>query len=1167
MKRADGTRVASALRRGMPWAAIAGVALALLTVVFQTPSLYSIGLGLGRDLEIQFIATGSPGETSGLRVGDRLVSVGEYAVHTRNRLRYVARMYRTGDVMEVTAERPGGERYVVQVPLDQHPMQARRALQLFTVGMAFLSVGSLVYVLGPRREEAVVFLIASLAVACSYGLANANHPWLGVLESLAFVVPSATIHFFLIFPFRRHWATRGWVKALLYLPGASLLLFVTLQMLGLVKADVLYVGQNAPTAVVIGAVAGLGILVLSVRRAREPLVRQQIKWIAWGIGVAAALNGLYLLVRGVGLAPGLWALDLANWAVLIVPMSMAFSVLRYRLFDVDTVISQSAVYLIVGAVAFLAYYLVVQLLAMLGTGVTLATPAAVAALVMMLAVLLAPLHRSVNTLVDRVMHAPYPTYRQTYEVLSREMARSLDVDHLLQTMLQHLSSLTRCDRIQVYLRGTRREAYSCAAYLGRVYDGASIAPDHALPHILQTADEVICMPDASDAVHAEPQLAVAKRHLWREALVLCVPLRIERTLIGWVGFGLKERGGLYPRDERERLASLADQCGVAIQNALTYRESEGRARQLALLNRMGSTLTSTLDLDELLKRFLMAVMEVFAVDAGSLLLLDEGSGELLFRVALGSTAEQLVGKHLPSGIRSIAGYVVQTNEPFLSNEVGRERQWYSGIDTMTGTTTRQMVAVPIAHRGGVIGVVEMMNRRDRAPFTEEDVDLLVALAAQAAIVIENARLYSSTDEALQQRVEELSTMQSIDRQLNATLDFDLVMDRTLQWSIQIARASAGFVGLIVEEDLEKRMWIAASRGYPASLVQYRAQLWSLDRGIVGRVARTAKAERIGDVSQNPDYFEQRPSTRSELAVPVVREGQVIGVINLESDEAEAFGDQEEAFAMRLADHAAIAIENARLYEQLRQANQSKSEFVDTVAHELKAPMTIIKGYAELIQLTLSKQLVEQDMRLLEVIMTNVEQMELLINDLLELARLESGSLRLWREPAHLRILLGDVMASFRHAIDEQELDVSWTVPRGLPPVDADPARLSQVLTNLVSNAVKYSRRGGKIEVVAEACASNRGDGASEQDGTWVRCTVRDTGVGISADDQAKIFQRFFRANHPLVRKQPGTGLGLSITKALVEMHGGRVGFESALGEGSTFWFTVPTADRGLESAP
>jgi signal transduction histidine kinase len=1158
--RAAGTRTALAVRRGLPWLAIAGTALALLTVVFQTPTLYSMGLGLDRGLEVRFVSPGSPAEAAGLAVGDRLVSVGQRPVYTRNRFRFAGRTYRRGDVMEVGVERPGGERYAAQVLLDQHPMQPVRSLQLFTVGLAFLSVGSLVYGFGPGREEAFAFLVASLAVACSYGLANANRPWLGLLENLAFCAPSAIVHLFLIFPFRRDWGTRGWFKALLYMPGLLLFLFVTLQMLGIIRADVLPVWQCAPTSVVIGAVTGLAILVFSISRAREPLVRQQIKWIAWGIGVAATLNGLYLLAKLVGFSPGLQSLDIANWAVLIVPVSLAFSILRYRLFDIDTVINQSAVYLIVASIAFLAYYLVVQLLATLGLGITLTSPTAVSGLVMLLAVLLAPLHRSVNAVVDRVMYARHPSYRQTFEVLPREMARSLDVDHLLETMLQRLSPVTRCDRIQVYLREPRRDHYSRVASLGRVHDVASVPLDHPLSQVLQTVDEVLCMPDASDAVRAEAQLAAAKRHLWREALVLCVPMRIHGTLLGWVGFGLKRQGGLYPHDERQRLASLADQCGVAIQNALTYRESEDRARQLALLNRMGGTLTSTLDLDQLLERFLMAVMEVFSVENGSLLLLDEESSRLVFRVALGSMAEQLVGRHLPSGIRSIAGYVVQTGKPFLSNDVGREPEWYPRIDTMTGTTTRQMIAVPIAHRGGVIGVIEIMNRRDRAPFTDEDVGLLVALTAQAAIVIENARLYSSTDEALRQRVEELSTMQQIDRLLNATLDFDLVMDRTLQWSMRVTRASAGSVGLVVEEGSEQRMRVAASRGYPTSLQQHRKHLWSLDRGIVGRVARTRKPERVADVSRTPDYHDQRPSTRSELAVPVLREERVIGVINLESDEVGAFGEQDEALAMRLADHAAIAIENARLYEQIRQANESKSEFVDTISHELKAPMTIIKGYAELVQLTLAERLSEQDLRLLEIIMANVEQMESLINDLLELARLESGSLRLRREPTLLRAVLGEVMAGFRHALDEQELAVSWTVPRDLPPVDADPARLSQILTNLVSNAVKYSAHGGKIEVVAEHCGSDGGDGECAQGGAWVRCTVRDSGVGISSEDQARLFERFFRANHPFVRKQPGTGLGLSITKALVEMHGGRIGFQSELGRGSTFWFTLPAAD-------
>jgi signal transduction histidine kinase len=257
----------------------------------------------------------------------------------------------------------------------------------------------------------------------------------------------------------------------------------------------------------------------------------------------------------------------------------------------------------------------------------------------------------------------------------------------------------------------------------------------------------------------------------------------------------------------------------------------------------------------------------------------------------------------------------------------------------------------------------------------------------------------------------------------------------------------------------------------------------------------------------------------------------------------------------LADHAAIALENARLYEEVRRANESKSEFVSLVSHELKAPMTIIKGYAELIQLTASGSFQSDEQKLLDVIMSNVEHMQALINDLLHLARLESGRLELERYPTDIRTIMGEVMASFRHSVEEQELSVSWSASSDLPRVDADPARLGQILTNLVSNAIKYTPRGGHIEINADIHLDHETPG--EQAENCLLCTVRDSGIGIAPEDQDELFERFFRANHPLVRKQAGTGLGLSITRTLVEMHGGKIWFESELGAGSTFWFTMP----------
>jgi signal transduction histidine kinase len=410
-------------------------------------------------------------------------------------------------------------------------------------------------------------------------------------------------------------------------------------------------------------------------------------------------------------------------------------------------------------------------------------------------------------------------------------------------------------------------------------------------------------------------------------------------------------------------------------------------------------------------------------------------------------------------------------------------------------------------------------------------------------------------------------MQEIDRQLNATLDFGQVMDGTLQWAVRMTRASAGFVGLIVGESGRRGIWIAAAHGYPDPLSDYREKPAPLDRGVAGQAANTGQVLRIGDVRTSPNYYPELESTRSELAVPVIREQKVIGVINLESDSLDGFSEGDEAFVVRLADHAAIAMENARLYEEVRRANESKGEFVSLVSHELKAPMTIIKGYAELIQLTAGDMLGPDEQKLLDVIMSNVEHMQTLINDLLQLARLESGRLRLERYPTQFHVVLGEVMASLRHSVVEKDLLVSWTASPDLPRVDADPVRLNQILTNLIGNALKYTPEGGRIEISAEL--SNREYCEGEDSRDCLCCRVRDSGIGISPEDQKQLFERFFRANHPLVRKQSGTGLGLSITKTLVEMHSGVIGFETEPDKGSTFWFTIPVfdAEQGASASP
>jgi PAS domain S-box-containing protein len=230
-----------------------------------------------------------------------------------------------------------------------------------------------------------------------------------------------------------------------------------------------------------------------------------------------------------------------------------------------------------------------------------------------------------------------------------------------------------------------------------------------------------------------------------------------------------------------------------------------------------------------------------------------------------------------------------------------------------------------------------------------------------------------------------------------------------------------------------------------------------------------------------------------------------------------------------------------------EAEQAKSEFVSTVSHELRTPMTSIKGYADLLLMGAVGSLTGEQERFLTIIKSNTDRLTLLVNDLLDISRIESGRLILTPRVVHVGDLVTQVITAMEARAIERDLDLRADLPSVLPEVFVDPDRVIQILTNLVGNACRYTPSGGKV-VVSARMRDNE-----------IHVSVRDTGIGISEEDQQRLFSRFFRSEDPLVQEAPGTGLGLSITKSLVEMHGGRIWVESELGKGSTFIFSLPTA--------
>jgi signal transduction histidine kinase/putative methionine-R-sulfoxide reductase with GAF domain len=627
-----------------------------------------------------------------------------------------------------------------------------------------------------------------------------------------------------------------------------------------------------------------------------------------------------------------------------------------------------------------------------------------------------------------------------------------------------------------------------------------------------------------------------------------VPLNAGAESIGALSVGSRDLGIAYTRGQLELLQAIADQTAGAIVKARLLQETQQRARQLGTLNDVTRQLTSTLEIEPLLQNVLESAVNILNCEAGSLFLVDEQTKELVFRVTVGPVAKDLLGQRLPAG-SGIVGRAVTTRGPVIENDVKHSTGWNANTDEKTGFMTRALLAVPLQIRDNVMGVIEVINRRDGLPFVEEDQALLTAFAGQAAIALENARLFTLTDQELAARVEELSVMQRIDRELNASLEMERAMRITLEWAMRQSEADAGLIGMIEESKLH----VVAQQGYEEHLAGFQNQLMPLNLPALKTAVESGQPQRVLLDAKGTDGL--LPGAHTQIVIPIRREATVIGLVLLEST---SDTQQDIAFLNRLSDHAAIAISNAQLYDEVQRANLAKSEFVSFVAHELKNPMTSIKGYSELLAAGAVGQINEMQANFLSTIHSNVERMSTLVSDLNDNSKIEAGRLRLDYKAMEVNELVDEVVRSTRRQTEDKKQIVNVDMPSGLPKVWGDRTRLGQVLTNLVSNANKYTPEGGVLLIGAEV-SENRWDleGARQVVHLW----VKDNGIGINPEDQQKIFQKFFRSEDQKAREAPGTGLGLNITKSLVEMQGGRIWFESEFRQGTTFHFTVPVAEN------
>jgi len=431
--------------------------------------------------------------------------------------------------------------------------------------------------------------------------------------------------------------------------------------------------------------------------------------------------------------------------------------------------------------------------------------------------------------------------------------------------------------------------------------------------------------------------------------------------------------------------------------------------------------------------------------------------------------------------------------------------------------------------------------------------------------------YADLEKKVDVRTHELS--ESLDQQTatsemlkvisRSTFDLKTVLDTLVA---SAARLCAADKGVIFHWDGEVYR-LAANYGFSREAEDYaRDHPLRPDRGsITGRVALEGKRIHVHDVLADPEYhetgYQKAFGYRTNLGVPLLREGTTIGVFVLTRDVVNPFTEKQIELVTTFTDQAVIAMENVRLFKeiedksrQLAEASKHKSQFLANMSHELRTPMNAILGYTELIMDNIYGEPTEKMRGVLTRVQSNGKHLLGLINDVLDLSKIEAGQLTLTLADYSVKDIVHSVFSSVESLAKNKKLELKIELPQKLPAAHGDERRLTQVLLNLVGNSIKFTDKG---EVAIKAAAANGS----------VTLSVRDTGPGIAEADQRKIFEEFQQADSSITKEKGGTGLGLAISKQIVEMHGGRLCVESSLGHGSTFSFTVPIhVERQVKAA-
>jgi signal transduction histidine kinase/DNA-binding response OmpR family regulator len=747
---------------------------------------------------------------------------------------------------------------------------------------------------------------------------------------------------------------------------------------------------------------------------------------------------------------------------------------------------------------------------------------------------------------------------------------SPDLQESLRLVAKELNQAASVDETSIALLNDARDTLTYVAFISRL-PGLPNIEGEELPMegnklvaklIIEKNPIVLQRNDFQASPSPVYDLMLARNYT---SLVL-MPLTAGTETIGIITLGLQSEDEKVDEGEMRLAETILLQASTAIQNARLLNQTQTALMETANLYQANRDLNGVQNYQDILN-----VLQQYTMLGDNSIY----SGIFLFDTPLSSN-------EIPATITPIAQFSINPEDKFedtpipyadwptlpdfmkldshaLVRDIESDHRLF-GIFHETFYSQQQaeiVLSIPLAVAGRWVGQIYAAYPEE-INVSESDLRRLNTLSGQAAIAIDNIGLLEETS----RRANQLETAAEISQQATSTLDTGALLNR----AVNLIRDRFGYYHssiFLIEGNQAK---IAASTGEAGKQLIESDHTLKLQEGgsIIGHVCYSGESLIVNDVSQNPTHLPHPllPETRAELGIPLKIGDRVTGALDVQSTQVNAFNEDDMAVLQTLADQIAIALDNARSYElsqqaveEMREVDRLKSEFLANMSHELRTPLNSIIGFSRVILKGIDgpiNELQEQD---LMAIHNSGQHLLDMINNILDLSKIEAGKMELNIEPIQIDSVMDGVISTARGLVKEKPIKLLTDLPETLPLVSGDRTRVRQILLNLLQNASKFTDQG-TITVKATVL---------ENEGS-LRIGVKDTGIGISPEDQTKLFERFSQVDSSLTRKVGGSGLGLSITKLLVELQGGEIDLESTVGEGSHFWFTLPIASAAPKRA-